>query len=494
MGLVGASPGGAETLKNLVLPAIGSFTIIDPDTVTYADLGKNFFLTPEDVGKSRAQALCKHLNELNEHVKGAGITADPAILLKEDPGFFKAFTVVIAADQPPSVVDSLAEFCAKNRIVFSSLRTVGYVGMFRLQAGEHTVVESKPESLVEDLRLLEPWPELAQHVDKIILESLSIEEASHVPWLVLLMKAVAKWKAAHGGKAPGSDDRAEFKKLLMSTVPSADGSDNYDEAVARIFRAWAPSRVPSEVSALFKDSCAVNITASSTDFWIIVRAIGDFVANEGNGLLPLMGSIPDMHATSEGFAALQELYHSKASKDVATVCGRVAKLLQGIGRPMDSISPEKVREMCKNAPYLRVVRYGSSRSSGMGSAVASIKEQLESWDPNAKVNMQWVMAFAAIDAFFNTHKRWPDGATDVAGLKKVGQELMVKLGLEEGAVDDTVWQEMCRAGNSQMHNVGAYIGGVLSQELVKLITHQWMPVNNTFVWSGYSAAAHAFAM
>ena len=42
--LINGSATGAETLKNLVLPGIGSFTVVDGATVTQADLGNNFFV------------------------------------------------------------------------------------------------------------------------------------------------------------------------------------------------------------------------------------------------------------------------------------------------------------------------------------------------------------------------------------------------------------------------------------------------------------------
>ncbi len=53
--LVQADAVGAETLKNLVLPGIGSFTILDDHRVTSDDLGNNFFVTMDSVGKPRAE-------------------------------------------------------------------------------------------------------------------------------------------------------------------------------------------------------------------------------------------------------------------------------------------------------------------------------------------------------------------------------------------------------------------------------------------------------
>jgi molybdopterin/thiamine biosynthesis adenylyltransferase len=80
---------GAEILKNLVLPGIssplsniktfdrnnqikgiGSFTIVDQGTVTDADLGSNFFLSPSNLGQSKAESMIPSLLEMNEEVQG----------------------------------------------------------------------------------------------------------------------------------------------------------------------------------------------------------------------------------------------------------------------------------------------------------------------------------------------------------------------------------------------------------------------------------------
>lgn len=61
---------GVETLKNLVLPGVGGFTIVDPAIVTETDLGVNFFLEESSLGKPRAQETCKYLKELNPDVDG----------------------------------------------------------------------------------------------------------------------------------------------------------------------------------------------------------------------------------------------------------------------------------------------------------------------------------------------------------------------------------------------------------------------------------------
>ena len=60
---------GVETLKNLILPGIGSFTIVDETNVSEFDLGVNFFLEESSLGRWRAEETRKFLQELNPEVK-----------------------------------------------------------------------------------------------------------------------------------------------------------------------------------------------------------------------------------------------------------------------------------------------------------------------------------------------------------------------------------------------------------------------------------------
>lgn len=53
--LLSCDPAGVETLKNLILPGVGSFTVVDDQNVTDKDLGNNFFVSSEDLGKNRGE-------------------------------------------------------------------------------------------------------------------------------------------------------------------------------------------------------------------------------------------------------------------------------------------------------------------------------------------------------------------------------------------------------------------------------------------------------
>lgn len=45
-------------------------------------------------------------------------------------------------------------------------------------------------------------------------------------------------------------------------------------------------------------------------------------------------------------------------------------------------------------------------------------------------------------------------------------------------------QEVVRAGGGELHNVSALTGGMVAQEVIKIITKQYIPVDNTCVFDG----------
>lgn len=42
----------------------------------------------------------------------------------------------------------------------------------------------------------------------------------------------------------------------------------------------------------------------------------------------------------------------------------------------------------------------------------------------------------------------------------------------------------CRYGAAELPSVAAFLGGVVAQEAVKIITEQFIPMNNTFIYNG----------
>ena len=66
--IVGLKGVGMETAKNLALAGPGAITLWDDTPASMRDLGGNFFLNADDVGKPRAAAVAGRLQELNQMV------------------------------------------------------------------------------------------------------------------------------------------------------------------------------------------------------------------------------------------------------------------------------------------------------------------------------------------------------------------------------------------------------------------------------------------
>ena len=91
------------------------------------------------------------------------------------------------------------------------------------------------------------------------------------------------------------------------------------------------------------------------------------------------------------------------------------------------------------------------------------------WEPDS--SYPWLVAVKAFEA---VRESKPDIGVAVNNeeefvlLKAKTAELCTSFGLEN-AIDDKYLKELLRFGNSKIHNVSAFLGGLAAQEAVKLI-------------------------
>eukprot|EP00735_Rhodelphis_limneticus_P003914 TRINITY_DN15455_c0_g1::TRINITY_DN15455_c0_g1_i1::g.30439::m.30439 TRINITY_DN15455_c0_g1::TRINITY_DN15455_c0_g1_i1::g.30439 ORF type:complete len:529 (+),score=98.44,sp/Q8VBW6/ULA1_MOUSE/47.86/2e-178,ThiF/PF00899.16/1.3e-09,ThiF/PF00899.16/8.6e+03,DUF4404/PF14357.1/0.91,DUF4404/PF14357.1/6.3e+03 TRINITY_DN15455_c0_g1_i1:109-1695(+) len=491
--LLGANATGTETLKNLVLPGVGGFVIVDDALVTDADLGNNFFLTVDGLGKPRSQVACEHLQELNPSVNGSFLVDNVLSLLDKDPDYFNNFALVIASNLPERPLLRVAEVLWTRGIPLLHVRSYGLVASLRVCVPEHTIIESKPDVLPDDLRLAAPWPELVEFATKFDLTTQDEMKRSHIPFAVILLKFAEDWKAVHGGRLPTTrDEKNTFKKALRDAKLKEE--ENFEEAVRNAHRVFAENspKVPSVVQTILDDPKATHITDTSPNFWILASALRAFVANEGHGLLPVSGAVPDMHADTESYIALQTIYREKADRDTQCVLKHVQHILSCVGKQEDSISVEDVQQFCRNASMLHVLRYRSlaNEYSADTTCADDITRALETPDSAAV----WYILMRAAKRFHDQRGRYPgildqEMEEDIAPLKAEVSNVLTELGASNGLVSDDCVMEMCRFGASELHTIAAFIGGVAAQEATKLITSQFVPLEGVFVFNGISGAS-----
>ncbi|KAG6855238.1 hypothetical protein H0H87_006339 [Tephrocybe sp. NHM501043] len=139
--VISGSATSTSILKNLVLPGIGKFTILDHSKVTPEDAGNNFFLEgPSSIGKSRAEEAVRLLGELNDGVEGVADTSNVEELLEKNPSYFTSFTIVIAHNLEPTLVDKLSTllWSDDSHPPLVVIRSAGFLAEFYIQFSEHT--------------------------------------------------------------------------------------------------------------------------------------------------------------------------------------------------------------------------------------------------------------------------------------------------------------------------------------------------------------------
>ena len=127
--------------------------------------------------------------------------------------------------------------------------------------------------------------------------------------------------------------------------------------------------------------------------------------------------------------------------------------------------------------------------------------------------LKWYIMLRAADAFQEKHGRWPGDtdstlAADAEAVMEAAKAETAVMGFgkthtwmdaaynseEKPMITPDHATELVRYGGCELHTVSGIVGGLASQEAVKLLTHQFVPVDNTFVYNGIASVAESLAV
>ncbi|KAK4286268.1 hypothetical protein QN277_002847 [Acacia crassicarpa] len=484
--LLNSGPTGSETLKNLVLGGIGSITVVDGSKVEEGDLGNNFMVDESSIGQSKAKCVCSFLQELNDAVKAKFIEEYPEELIETNPSFFSQFTLVVATQLVEDSMIKLDRICREANVILIFARSYGLAGFVRISFKEHTVIESKPEHFLDDLRLNNPWPELKSLAEGIELNVQDPVAHKHIPYVIILVKVADEWAKSHGGALPSTrEEKREFKELIKARMRGQD-EDNYKEAIEASFKVFSPQGISSDLQQIVNDSSA-EVDSNSSDFWVLVAALKEFIANEGGGETPLEGSIPDMTSSTEQYVNLQNIYQKKAEADIVAIERRVRSILKKIGRDSNSIPRTTIKSFCKNSRKLKICRFRLIEDEFNSPNLPELQKYLTDEDFSTAVGIYILLR--AVDRFAANYNSFPGQyesamEEDIPRLKSTASGLLNDLGCNGATLAEDLINEMCRFGAAELHAVAALVGGIASQEIIKLITRQFVPMSGTFIFNG----------
>ena len=192
-----------------------------------------------------------------------------------------------------------------------------------------------------------------------------------------------------------------------------------------------------------------------------------------------------MKAQSADYIQLQNIYKAKARKDLAEVVENVRSIEEEFKRNI-LIDEREIEAFCKGAASVKLIK-------GRPIIIASKPNERE-WKDTTKSLCQELgdetsllpifIAFVAYDSVF------PRDQESMLSHCKATVETLQK---ESGATLDTeavmeriekVVKELARAREGELHNISALTGGMIAQEVIKAITKQYIPMDNTCVFDG----------
>lgn len=172
--------------------------------------------------------------------------------------------IVIGPPDSLSVLQKVSDDASKLSIPLFYVHSVGFYSHFSIQLpSQFPVVDTHPDpASTQDLRLLNPWPELLDfvHAKTDCLQSLDDHEHGHVPYLLLLLHYLESWAGSHDGNPPANySEKKAFKSMVQDGARKDNpegGEENYDEAVASVLKSLNPPAISSGLRDVFEaDDC-----------------------------------------------------------------------------------------------------------------------------------------------------------------------------------------------------------------------------------------------
>lgn len=234
-----------------------------------------------------------------------------------------------------------------------------------------------------------------------------------------------------------------------------------------------------------------------------------------------------MKAQSADYIVLQNVYRDKARRDLSEVLANVRRLEQLHGRKLP-IHENAIEGLCKNAGFLKLIRghplrIGRDAKIEWGNRAEFARQQLLDSESLFPLHI----AFLAYDVFRSTSldpnsegraeadrselgvspgAHSDDIPRDTKAMTAIAHHILEDLwavtggnfevdvieheGLRLAQKRTTEYvRELVRAGGSELHNISALTGGMVAQEIIKIITKQYIPIDNVCLFDGAASKA-----
>ena len=513
----------SEILKNLILSGVGEVTIVDDSKITSEDLKDNFFVDADDIGKLRGEIILKNLLELNPDVKGNFINKNSKEYINDEKNDFKSYTILIATNLLAEENNKLYSIAKKNNLRLVIVKNNGLFSYIRLYENYHGNMSLRLlERPVSDYRLFCPWKELQDFANSFNLEKMDLIDHKNVPYFVILLQALEKFRKNKNNPNDFPKNKEEEKEFIdiissfMLKTGEIGENENIEEALKNKSFCNKKNFEVSQLEEILKfieKTPHKELFEKSNNimklFFIYFISFKKFYDKNKN--YPLCGNIPDMISNTNNFIALKKIYNTKAKNDHQEMRDLINKEIKEnkylsdedkkeLDKLVNNIKNDQidiVNILNKNWPQASLFIYPDNDLEEEGKNFTPLSEDDEE---HHFLNFVWYLLFRASDKFFNKNKRYPgqnidDFKKDIPELfellKEEKKKISVEFDLGKFLTEDNVF-EFCRMGKGYVPPIVSIVGSITSQEIIKLITYQFVTVNNTIIYDGINVTTSNF--
>jgi len=207
-----------------------------------------------------------------------------------------------------------------------------------------------------------------------------------------------------------------------------------------------------------------------------------------------------MKAQSADYIQLQNIYKAKARKDLSEVVDKVRAIESELMKDV-SIEEREIEAFCRSAASVRLIS---------GRLIMPITSpSMVDWDGRAKSLALELIDETSLFLLYICFLAY-DYHADSSSSKDASQylyyrfdcadflyELIEQSGIvidKEPVMDrmEAFGKEIQRASDGELHNISALTGGMIAQEVIKVITKQYIPLDNTCVFDGIASKVGVF--
>lgn len=219
-----------------------------------------------------------------------------------------------------------------------------------------------------------------------------------------------------------------------------------------------------------------------------------------------------MKAQSADYIELQNIYKAKARNDLAEVVDRVRMLESKLQR-VSPVDEKEIEAFCKGAAFIKLIK-GQLLRSHMPSSSEERRENLQSFcrelqkeDSLLPIHISFTIYDLMMAALIPPNIAALSNLDEIhVGVREhIANEIELPHRFENlwGGLDGLNVQvcrekvennlaELIRAKGGELHNISALTGGMVAQEVIKVITKQYVPIDNTCVFNGVLSKTEVF--